>query len=94
MTASAPVWIGGAIVGLGVGGANIDTPPVRTQAGEICMTATGKFCVTGDIMELIASGRGDLRSLVTHRFRLDQVEAACDLFAHQRDGVLNVAITP
>jgi threonine dehydrogenase-like Zn-dependent dehydrogenase len=31
--------------------------------------------------------------LVTHRFKLDQIEAAYDLFSHQRDGVLKVAIT-
>jgi threonine dehydrogenase-like Zn-dependent dehydrogenase len=27
-------------------------------------------------------------------FRLDEIEAAYDLFGHQRDGVLKVAITP
>jgi threonine dehydrogenase-like Zn-dependent dehydrogenase len=31
---------------------------------------------------------------VTNRFELDDIEAAYDLFAHQRDGVLKVAITP
>jgi threonine dehydrogenase-like Zn-dependent dehydrogenase len=31
---------------------------------------------------------------VTHRFKLDQIEEAYDLFSHQRDGVLKVAITP
>jgi threonine dehydrogenase-like Zn-dependent dehydrogenase len=36
----------------------------------------------------------DLGPLVTHRFKLDQIEEAYDLFAHQRDGVLKVAITP
>lgn len=34
------------------------------------------------------------RPLVTHRYKLDQIEEAYDLFAHQRDGVLKVAITP
>ena len=42
----------------------------------------------------VASGRVDLKPLVTHRFKLDEIEAAYDLFAHQRDGVLKVAITP
>lgn len=32
--------------------------------------------------------------LEMHRFRLDQIEEAYDLFAHQRDGVLQVAIAP
>ena len=46
------------------------------------------------LMDVVASGRADLRSLVTHRFRLEEIEAAYDLFANQRDGVLKVAITP
>jgi alcohol dehydrogenase len=43
-------------------------------------------------MEVISGGRADLKPLVTHRFKLDQIEAAYDLFANQRDGVLKVAI--
>ncbi|CKX89782.1 Uncharacterised protein [Mycobacterium tuberculosis] len=43
---------------------------------------------------MIASGRVDLTSLVTHRYKLDDIEKAYDLFSHQRDGVLKVAITP
>ena len=46
------------------------------------------------LMSVIASARVDLTPLVTHRFKLDQIEAAYDLFAHQRDGVLKVGITP
>jgi threonine dehydrogenase-like Zn-dependent dehydrogenase len=46
------------------------------------------------LMSVISSGRGDLKSLVTHRYKLADIVAAYDLFAHQRDGVLKVAITP
>ena len=46
------------------------------------------------LMAAIASGRVDTRPLVTHRFKLDQIEEAYDRFAHQRDGVLKVAVTP
>ncbi len=46
------------------------------------------------LMEVIRSERVDLTPLVTHRYKLDDIEAACDLFSHQRDGVLKVAITP
>ena len=46
------------------------------------------------LMNVIASDRIDLRSLVTHRFGLDRIEEAYELFANQRDGVLKVAITP
>ena len=45
-------------------------------------------------MSVIQSGRVDLSTMVTHRFRLDQVEEAYDLFASQRDGVLKIALTP
>jgi len=46
------------------------------------------------LMSVVASQRVDLSPLVTHRFRLDDIEAAYELFGHQRDGVLKVAITP
>ena len=45
------------------------------------------------LMEVIASGRVDLSAMVTHRFTLDEIEEAYELFSHQRDGVLKVAIT-
>ena len=46
------------------------------------------------LMNTLEGGRIVLRSLVTHRFKLDQIVEAYDLFANQRDGVLKVAITP
>jgi alcohol dehydrogenase len=46
------------------------------------------------LMSVIAAKRADLKPLVTHRFKLEQIEAAYDLFSHQRDGVLKVAIIP
>ena len=42
-------------------------------------------------------GRGvdvAIEALVTHHFSLDDIETAYDVFAHQRDGVLKVAIKP
>jgi threonine dehydrogenase-like Zn-dependent dehydrogenase len=46
------------------------------------------------LMELVRHGRLDLSKLITHRFRLDQIEEAYELFSNQRDGVVKVAITP
>jgi len=46
------------------------------------------------LMSVVASGRVDLSAMVTHRFTLDQIERAYELFASQADGVLKVAITP
>ncbi len=38
--------------------------------------------------------RVDLSPLVTHRFALDDIHEAFELFSHQRDGVLKVALFP
>ena len=46
------------------------------------------------LMSMIAHRRVDLAPLVTHHFALDDIEAAFDLFSHQRDGVLKVALHP
>ena len=46
------------------------------------------------LMAMVAHGRVDLSPLVTHRFALDDILDAFDLFSHQRDGVLKVALSP
>ena len=46
------------------------------------------------LMAMIEHRRVDLSPLVTHRFALDDIEEAFDLFSHQRDGVLKVALYP
>lgn len=46
------------------------------------------------LMEVVAAGRVDLTSMVTHSFALTDIQAAYDLFSNQRDGVLKVAIKP
>ena len=46
------------------------------------------------LMSVISSRRVELKPLVTHRYNLDQIEEAYDLFGQQLGGVLKVAITP
>ncbi len=46
------------------------------------------------LMAVVESGGVDLSLLVSHHFKLDDIEAAYELFAHQRDGVMKVTITP
>ncbi len=46
------------------------------------------------LMKMVRHGRLDLSPLITHRFSLDQIEEAYDLFANQRDGVVKVGLTP
>lgn len=46
------------------------------------------------LMAMVQGGRLDLKPLITHRFSLDEIEDACELFGNQRDGVVKVALTP
>jgi threonine dehydrogenase-like Zn-dependent dehydrogenase len=46
------------------------------------------------LMEMIAQRRVDLSPLVTHRFALENIAEAFDIFSHQRGGVLKVALYP
>jgi alcohol dehydrogenase len=46
------------------------------------------------LKELVRQGRLDLSPLITHRFSLDEIEDAYELFGNQQDGVVKVALTP
>jgi threonine dehydrogenase-like Zn-dependent dehydrogenase len=46
------------------------------------------------LMALIEHKRIDASPLVTHHFALDDIHDAFELFSHQRDGVLKVALYP
>jgi threonine dehydrogenase-like Zn-dependent dehydrogenase len=46
------------------------------------------------LMSMVQTKRFDPLPLLTHRFKLDQIVEAYDLFGSRRDGVLKVAITP
>ncbi len=90
---------GGVLSSLGVYSGKLTLPLDAFAAGLGDHTIVTTLCPGGKermrrLMNVIASGRVDLGSLVTHHFKLDQVEQAYDLFSHQRDGVLKVAITP
>lgn len=90
---------GGTLSSLGVYSSDLRIPLAPFAAGLADTKIVTTLCPGGKermrrLMSAIASGRADLRSLVTHRFKLDDIEKAYDLFGHQRDGVLKVAITP
>jgi alcohol dehydrogenase len=90
---------GGTLSSLGVYSKDLSIPLSTFAAGLGDHTIVTTLCPGGKermrrLMDVIASGRADLKPLVTHRFKLDQIEEAYDLFANQRDGVLKVAITP
>jgi len=46
------------------------------------------------LMNLVQSWRFDPTPLLTHRFSLDQIVEAYEMFAERRDGVLKIAIRP
>ena len=90
---------GGTLSSLGVYSGDLRLPLGPFAAGLGDHTIVTSLCPGGKermrrLMGVVASGRVDLKPLVTHRFTLDQIETAYELFGHQRDGVLKVAITP
>ena len=90
---------GGTLSSLGVYADDLTIPLAAFHAGLGDHKIITSLCPGGKermrrLMNVIASGRIDLEPLVTHRFRLEQIEEAYGLFANQRDGVLKVVITP
>ena len=90
---------GGTLSSLGVYSSDLTIPLGPFGAGLSDLSIVTTLCPGGKermrrLMSTISTGRVDLRPLVTHRFKLDQIEQAYELFGHQQDGVLKVAITP
>ena len=90
---------GGVLSSLGVYSGKLTLPLDAFAAGLGDHKIVTTLCPGGKermrrLMAVIDANRVDLGGLVTHRFKLDQIEEACDLFANQRNGVLKVAITP
>ena len=90
---------GGTLSSLGVYATDLVIPLGAFAAGLGDHKIVTTLCPGGKermrrLMSVIQSGRVDLSPMVTHRFKLDDIESAYELFGHQRDGVLKVAITP
>lgn len=90
---------GGIVSSLGVYGGKLEVPlePFVYGIGDKRIVTT--LCPGGKermrkLMELVRHGRLDLSPLLTHSFRLDEIEEAYDLFGNQRDDVVKVAIRP
>ena len=50
-------------------------------------------CDCAEILRLIEMGKIDTTPLITHRFPLDQIETAYQIFENRQDGVIKVAVT-
>jgi alcohol dehydrogenase len=90
---------GGVVSSLGVYSGHLNVPLDAFAAGLGDHTIVTTLCPGGKermrrLMSVIAANRAPFRELVTHSFALSEIEAAYELFANQRDGVMKVAIRP
>jgi threonine dehydrogenase-like Zn-dependent dehydrogenase len=90
---------GGTVSSLGVYSGHLTVPLDAFAAGLGNHTIVTTLCPGGKermrrLLTVVQSKRFPFRDLVTHHFKLSEIEAAYDLFGHQRDGVLKVAIRP
>jgi 2-desacetyl-2-hydroxyethyl bacteriochlorophyllide A dehydrogenase len=90
---------GGTLSSLGVYSGKLSIPlePFAAGLGDHKIVTT--LCPGGKermrrLMELVRHGRVDLTPLLTHRFRLNQIQEAYRLFSERSDGVIKVAIEP
>lgn len=93
------VRAGGTVSSLGVYSGHLQIPLETFAAGLGDHTIVTTLCPGGKermrrLMSVVAANRLPFRELVTHSFALEDIEEAYDLFAHQRDGVMKVAIRP
>jgi alcohol dehydrogenase len=82
---------GGTLSSLGVYSSDLTIPLGPFGAGLSDLSIVTTLCPGGKermrrLMSAISSGRVDLGSLVTHRFKLDEIEQAYELFGQQRAG--------
>jgi threonine dehydrogenase-like Zn-dependent dehydrogenase len=90
---------GGTLSSLGVYSGKLVAPYEAIYAGLADQRIVTTLCPGGKermrrLMEMIARDRVDLTPLLTHRFALDAIDEAFDVFSHQREGVMKVALTP
>jgi threonine dehydrogenase-like Zn-dependent dehydrogenase len=90
---------GGTVSSVGVYSQDILVPLAGFGAGLAGKRIVTSTCPGGKdrmarLLKVIENGRVRFDSLVTHHFKLDDIEAAYRLFASQADGVIKIAVTP
>jgi threonine dehydrogenase-like Zn-dependent dehydrogenase len=90
---------GGTVSSLGVYSKGLNIPLDAFDGGLGDHKIVTTLCPGGKermrrLMNIVATGRIDTQPLVTHRFKLDQIIEAYELFSSQKDGVLKVGIYP
>jgi alcohol dehydrogenase len=90
---------GGTLSSLGVYSGKLQVPYDAFAAGIGDYKIVTTLCPGGKermrrLMSVVQSKRFDPTPLLTHKFSLDNIVEAYELFGSRRDGVLKVAITP
>jgi alcohol dehydrogenase len=90
---------GGTLSSLGVYSGHLQVPYDAFGAGLADLSIVTTLCPGGKermrrLMNIVGAKRFPFGDLITHSFKLDDIEAAYDLFANQRDGVMKIAIRP
>ena len=90
---------GGVLSSLGVYSGKLVAPYEALYAGLADQKIVTTLCPGGKermrrLMAMVESERIDLTPLVTHRFSLDDIKQAYELFSRQGDGVMKVALYP
>ena len=70
--------------------------PLPEMYGKNLTFKTGGVdgCDCAEILSLIEEGKLDTTPLITHRFRLSEIEEAYRIFENKLDGVIKIAIAP
>jgi threonine dehydrogenase-like Zn-dependent dehydrogenase len=90
---------GGTLSSLGVYSGKLQVPYDAFGAGLAEYRIVTTLCPGGKerltrLINMVQSGRLDLRPLITHRFTLDRIKEAYDLFGSRGDGVMKIAVKP
>lgn len=90
---------GGTLSSLGVYSGKLQLPYDAFAAGLGDNKIVTTLCPGGKermrrLMSMVETGRFDPTPLITHRYSLDNIVEAYDLFGSRRDGVLKIAIQP
>ena len=90
---------GGTLSSLGVYSGKLQMPYDAFSAGLGDHRIVTTLCPGGKermrrLLTLVQSGRFDPTPLITHRFSLDEIPQAYQLFGDRSDGVIKIAIKP